>query len=419
MKKTNLVNWQKRLSIFIALGSILGAAPLHAQVYVFNETFTQTATPSSTTPIIRIKSPNYTGVGGVAYSGDTYWSSGDCNGWLVSWSQSTGNVSGNPGNECGPSNDVYGWNFSQQLAQVLGQLNGQTQAAARNNFAVSAYTLRGTGYTGSNGIELESSQVALAIPAGGSGRFLASSIDVAAANCEVSTAAKPLLNFSLVSPSNNETALGGTINACSSGTTFPAEARGTVTARSHTAGRYWSTAAFLYSGGSTVGLRVRNVTTFSNGDGNDHAFDNLRLIDASPTLSKSTPALTYVGQSAPITFTVTNTVDDNLAKTGWSFTDSLPAGLLVAQNPNASTTCSAATITAAAGANTISITNGSLAGGPIGGPATTCTITVDVVSNVPGSYSNGADQITSSSGLNLPQAPAVMEWVSVASRTIA
>lgn len=62
---------------------------------------------------------------------------------------------------------------------------------------------------------------------------------------------------------------------------------------------------------------------------------------------------------------------------GLTFTDNLPAGLVVAPNPNVMNSCMGGTITAVAGSGVISYTGGMI---PFN---TTCTIGVDVISNTP------------------------------------
>ena len=75
-----------------------------------------------------------------------------------------------------------------------------------------------------------------------------------------------------------------------------------------------------------------------------------------------------------------------------SLSDTLPDDVVVADLPDAQTTCTDGTLMAAAGSETITFTSGSLAAGG------SCTITVDVTSAVAGSYSNSTESVTSSLG---------------------
>ena len=75
-----------------------------------------------------------------------------------------------------------------------------------------------------------------------------------------------------------------------------------------------------------------------------------------------------------------------------SLSDTLPDDVVVADLPDAQTTCTAGTLTAAADSETITFTSGSLAAGG------SCTISIDVTSAVAGSYSNETESVTSSLG---------------------
>lgn len=99
------------------------------------------------------------------------------------------------------------------------------------------------------------------------------------------------------------------------------------------------------------------------------------------SLSKSfAPASVPPGQPSTLTITINNPSDTEL--TGAALTDNLPADLVVALTPNASTTCAGGTVTAPASATVII-----LAGATV--PATgSCRVQVDTLSNTPGSYLN-------------------------------
>ena len=84
--------------------------------------------------------------------------------------------------------------------------------------------------------------------------------------------------------------------------------------------------------------------------------------------------------------------DAAVGATSISLSDTLPADVVVAGVPDASTTCAGGTVTAAAGGNQISYSGGAVAAGDA------CAISVDVTSAVAGSYSNGPESVTSSLG---------------------
>ena len=128
-----------------------------------------------------------------------------------------------------------------------------------------------------------------------------------------------------------------------------------------------------------IGFRVVNL---SGGGltGNDMGLDDFTVWDETPQLDKSfSPTSVPVNGQSTATFTITNTSELS-AKSGWSFTDKLPSGLVTATSPTpASTTCPTGTVSASG--DTVSITNGSLSAG-----MKSCTVTVNVTSSTAGTY---------------------------------
>lgn len=152
--------------------------------------------------------------------------------------------------------------------------------------------------------------------------------------------------------------------------------------------------AFTAGAGTTsLTLRVNNANT--TGGGNDFLMDDMVLLDVTPQLSKAfSPASLGVGGSSTLTFTITNAAELG-AKNGWSFTDTLPAGLTVA-SADIATNCPSGVLTAPIGASAISLSGNLTAG------LASCTATIPVTANTAGAYTNGASNITSSVGLNPP-----------------
>lgn len=158
--------------------------------------------------------------------------------------------------------------------------------------------------------------------------------------------------------------------------------------------------------GTTLGIVMRNENGF--GGGNDGAYDNIRVLDVTPQLDKSfSPQRVPVNGVSTLTLTVTNTSELG-AKNGWAFTDNLPDGLVVADDPNLGGTFQA-TRTATPGTGTVEITDGVLAEG-----AQSCTVTVDVTSKSPtGSeaspvtYRNCAANFSDVVGMDLPNCASV------------
>ena len=108
--------------------------------------------------------------------------------------------------------------------------------------------------------------------------------------------------------------------------------------------------------------------------------------------------------------------DNGTDATITSFTDNLPSGLVIANPPNASTTCVGGALVANAGASTVSMTGGTIPHA-VGSVPGTCTINVNVTAVAPGIYTNtlianalvtsGGNSIGSSGGgLSVGAAPA-------------
>lgn len=319
---------------------------------VFHESFENIA-DGAETPLV-----NYVGASGTAYTAEGQWANpGTCNGIVTSLNS--------PNNAACASNPSSGGGETQirNLANQLGAINGSTDSA--NNHAVSAYTANPS--PGANLIEFATQTP---IPVNVQNRFIGFSVNVAAINCFAST---PLLNFYLVDNGVERSANTTPIAPCDAVATFH------------------STGSVLFSG-SSLGIAMRNVN--GSGTGNDHAFDDIRVLDLTPQLDKSfSPASVPVGAASTLTLTVTNT-DELAAKNGWSFTDTLPAGLTVADGA-AATTCPAGVVTAAAGATSVAVTGNLDAG------MASCTVTVNVAAAAAGSFTNGPSNITGI-GINPP-----------------
>jgi LPXTG-site transpeptidase (sortase) family protein len=92
-----------------------------------------------------------------------------------------------------------------------------------------------------------------------------------------------------------------------------------------------------------------------------------------PSLTKSfTPNTIFVGETSQLTIRINNN-DANTNLTGATYTDTLPAGLVIA-TPNglSITNCGSATVTAPAGGTTITLNNGTIT------PAQDCLVSVNV-----------------------------------------
>lgn len=294
----------------------------------------------------------------------------------------------------------------RRLADVLGQVAagvaGSSSATApivgstdatRTNHALVGYPATAPG-----GTTVLESTAALGIAASGS-RYYTLRLNAAAAGCSTGAPAlTPILftgSTTLLSP------FASAITPCSltgpvfygsspvldrTGGVVGAIGDPAITASARAATYTGSTAALLTPAQiASARLRVSNSTT---GTGSGFGIDNLRVLDVTPSLDWAfSPSSVPVGTASTLTYTVTNT-SDLLAKSDWTFTNTLPAGLTVAPTPAVGGTCTQVTgtafaVTALAGSSSIAAVGGDLAAG-----STSCTITVNVVASTEAVFTN-------------------------------
>ncbi|MFZ7091512.1 Ig-like domain-containing protein [Primorskyibacter sp. 2E233] len=178
---------------------------------------------------------------------------------------------------------------------------------------------------------------------------------------------------------------------------------GTLTAVAGSTGFSYAGGTAAASSSCTVALDVRalsagNVTQLS-GDltssfGNSGTASAALNVTAAPipalTKSFAAPSVSYNG-----TTTMTLIIDNSSAlieASSLDVTDNLPAGMVVAATPNASSTCTGGTLTAVSESSVVSYTGGTV---PASG---TCAVNVDVALTTPGSFVNTTGNLTSSLG---------------------
>ncbi len=124
-----------------------------------------------------------------------------------------------------------------------------------------------------------------------------------------------------------------------------------------------------------------------------------------PSVTKAfAPSSVGIDTPSTLTITLANPTATN-ATLSSALTDTFPSGLVVAPTPSAGTTCTSGTVTAAAGAGSVSLGNGAQI--PANG---SCTVTVNVVASVAGSYTNTipAGALVTSAGTSTSPATAVL-----------
>ncbi|MEZ4961033.1 MAG: MopE-related protein [Saprospiraceae bacterium] len=143
---------------------------------------------------------------------------------------------------------------------------------------------------------------------------------------------------------------------------------------------------------STTGIHLNTTGDLTSSLGNSGTASNSLIVEPPPTFAKAfSPDQIFVGNTSTLVFTIDNSAS-TLAATGLNFTDNLPAGMVVAASPAASTTCTGGTLSATAGSSTISYNGGTVAA------LSGCTVQVNVTSSTPGLYVNTTGNLTSSLG---------------------
>lgn len=126
-----------------------------------------------------------------------------------------------------------------------------------------------------------------------------------------------------------------------------------------------------------------------------HKAIDSRTLDAGNPVGFTTNSASRVpGSAATLTIHLGN--PNAVPLTAAAFTDGLPNGLVIAQTPNASTTCVGGTVIAAASGTTLRLAGATL---PAAG---SCTVRVDVLSNISGTYTNtiAAGAVTTFEGVS-------------------
>lgn len=387
--------------------SILAAGVPADPAEVWIETFEQGL--STTTP------SGITAYAGGRYTASSGWSAGtSCTGMLVNYTATYPNAQFCPTQNSGTNTSAA--REVRRLADVLGQVNagaaGSTSATAPASASSAAtranHALTARPYATVSGTTVAQSASPLGVTADAA-RYYTLRFDAAGAPCG---AGAPALALSLFSGSTTLlTAFPTAVNPCAAtgavfSTSTPAlAASGGATDPAITtavrAATYTGSSAALLSPAQIEAARIR-LTNTTTAAGSGFGVDNLRVLDVTPTLDWAfSPASVPEGTPSTLTYTVTNT-SDLLAKTDWSFTNTLPGGVVVAPTPAVGGSCTqvagaAFTVTASAGASSVAV-----AGGDLGSGTASCTVTVDVVATAEGAFTNTADDVVTL--LNPPQA---------------
>ncbi|MCZ9882117.1 DUF7927 domain-containing protein [Arthrobacter sp. B2a2-09] len=371
-------------------------------------------------------STTYVSQTGQTYTGSPKWIDGyRCNGIILNYSNSaapswalSGTSPSDSGvnGRCSKSGWSNGYQFLRMLALAMGQQFAPGSPSTYNvvgsytecQFLMSNYdcdVLPVGPNVATGSVMFKTAQPIATIP----GHYYAFSINTAYMNCGI-PGGDPGYQFATVDPSTGAVIsnLGAPLNGCSS-TSSPNVKTYTQTVISDVGGPFGTVARAVnlasmttnqafQATGTSIGLEMYNTNGATNG--NNGAFSNIKLVDATPQLDKSfSPALIVPGQTSTVTLTVTNTSELN-TKSDWNITDTLPAGVVIAQDPAIGGTCSQVAgapfvKTGVPGSGVFTATGGDLAQGQ-----SSCTITFNVTASAEGTYVNGPANIVTN--LNPP-----------------
>ena len=182
---------------------------------------------------------------------------------------------------------------------------------------------------------------------------------------------------------------------CTGGAITAAAGSGTV---SYTGGSVAAGASCIVSVdvvAAAMGSYVNTSGELTSSSGSSGTAASTLTVRPAPTVTKSfAPDLIAIGGTSTVTVTIDNTAN-MVDAVNVTFMDVLPAGLVVAATPNASTDCTGGTVTAAAGAGAFGYSGGTVPGG------TSCVVQVDVTANAAGDYDNTVT-VSSSLGSSAP-----------------
>jgi uncharacterized repeat protein (TIGR01451 family) len=195
--------------------------------------------------------------------------------------------------------------------------------------------------------------------------------DTLPAGLAVANATSAVCGGTLTTSGNNTITLAGATIAASGNCVFPVTVTGTAAGTKN----------------NTTGP----VTSTNAGTGNT-ASASLDVV-APPVISKAFGATSLgLGGTTSLTFTITNPAGNAVTLTGVAFTDTLPAGLVVATPNGLTGSCGGGTITANAGSNSISLSGATIAAGG------SCTFSVNVTAVGSGNQVNTTGNVTSTNG---------------------
>lgn len=183
------------------------------------------------------------------------------------------------------------------------------------------------------------------------------------------------------------------LNGVCGGSVTATPATGTISLSNGTLAAGGSCMIVVNVRGTTAGTKNNTTGTISSSEGGTGAVSNTATLAVAgpPAITKAFGAANIpLNGTTSLTFAISNP-NTASAMSGVAFTDSLPAGLVVA-TPNGLSGVCGGMVTAAPGSGSISLTGGTLAAGG------SCMIVVDVTGTTSGVKNNTTGNVTSTEG---------------------
>jgi hypothetical protein len=269
-----------------------------------------------------------------------------------------------------------------------------TTAGVKNNSVQATSTNAGTGNTSNASITVVAPPViikafgAASIPLNGSTSLTFTIQNINATVALTGVAFSDTLPAGLIISTPN-----GLTGTCGAGTITATAGTNTISLSGGTIAANSSCTFSVNVTGTAAGTQnntTGNVTSVEGGTGGT-ASASINVV-APPSIAKAfgTAGIPLNGTTS-LTFTITNPAANAVAEVGVAFTDTLPAGLVVA-TPNGLTNTCGGTATAVAGSGSISLTGGTIA------TSSNCTLSVNITGTAAGSFTNTTGNVSSTNG---------------------
>jgi uncharacterized repeat protein (TIGR01451 family) len=184
----------------------------------------------------------------------------------------------------------------------------------------------------------------------------------------------------------------GNLASTCTGTATAADGASSVSLSAATLAASGSCTVTVDVAGATAGVKNNSVSSTSTEGGTGNTANASVTVVAPPAIAKVFGAASVpLNGSTSLTFTINNS-NSTAALTGIAFSDSLPAGLVIATPNGLSGSCGGGTITATAGSGSATLSGATIAA------SSSCNFSVNVTATTAGVKNNATGNVTSTNG---------------------